>query len=463
MKIPTLNRRNFLKTAGLGIAGFVVSPLVQSCSKQNHSPNIIFIMADDLGYGDLGCYGQKHIKTPNIDALAMQGKRFTQFYAGSTVCAPSRCSLLTGKHTGHAFVRGNHEIGSWESWQGQLPLPEGTRTIASMLKKQGYATACIGKWGLGRAGSSGDPNRQGFDLFFGYNCQRHAHNYYPRYLERNNEKIYLEGNDRGKTGMHYSHDLLTDEALKFIETNKDQKFFLYLPYTIPHTKFQVPELGEYENKDWKPNHKIQAAMISRMDRDIGRIMQLLEELKIDRNTIVIFTSDNGPHGDGGTLQFFNAAGPLRGRKRDLYEGGIRTPFIVRWPGKVALGTTSDHIAAFWDVLPTFADFTKTSAPADCDGISFLPELLGEAQKKHDYLYWEFYEAGGKQAVRKGDWKAVRLNVHEDAGSPLELYNLKEDISEHDNVAGKFPEIAEQLKAIMQKAHTKSEYFTFGKK
>ncbi|WP_373515227.1 arylsulfatase [Persicitalea sp.] len=429
---------------------------------QSKSPNIIFIMADDLGYGDLGCYGQEKIKTPRIDQIAKEGMRFTDFYAGATVCAPSRCSLLTGKHNGNAYVRGNYEIGHWRSYLGQLPIPAEETTIFEVLKQKNYATACYGKWAMGRAESSGAPDQHGVDDFFGYNCQRHAHSYYPYYLEGNRgEKFWQSGNSRQPGGKTYSHDVLADKALDYIKANKDTAFFLYVPFTIPHGPLEVPDLNIYKNEDWDVKLKTQAAMISRMDKDVGRIMDLLKELGIDDNTIVFFTSDNGAHGDGGTLEFFKASGPLRGRKRDLYEGGIRTPMVVRWPGKVKPGSESNFAGAFWDIMPTLAEITETKVPSEIDGISFLPELLGLPQPKHHYLYWEFYEKDGKQAIRKGKWKAVRLNLHKNFhGSPVELYNLEEDISESNNLASKYPEIANDLLGLMQACHTPSPYFKF---
>ena len=428
-------------------------------------PNVIFIMADDLGYGDLGCYGQEKIQTPNIDKLAKEGVRFTQFYAGGTVCAPSRCSLLTGKHNGHAYVRGNYEIGHWNSYLGQLPIPEDETTIFEVLKQEGYATSTYGKWAMGHAASTGAPDKHGVDDFFGYNCQRHAHSYYPYYLEGNGgEKIWQEGNSRKDHGKHYSHDLLTKKALDYISANKDTNFFMYVPFTIPHGPFQVPDLGIYKDKNWTEKLKIQAAMISRMDKDVGHIMNLLKELGIDKNTIVFFTSDNGAHGDGGTLEFFQASGPLRGRKRDLYEGGIRVPMIARWPGKIEDGKVSDYLGAFWDIMPTFAEITGTKAPSEIDGISFLPELLGKEQDKHHHLYWEFYGQGGKQAVRKGKWKAVRLNLDRNFyDSPVELYSLDVDVSETNNVADQYPEIVEDMLGLMKASHSPSEYFQFKSK
>jgi len=431
-------------------------------ARDNNKPNIIFIMADDLGYGDLGCYGQDKIQTPRIDQLAKEGMRFTDFYAGATVCAPSRYTLLTGKHNGHAYVRGNYEIGHWRSYLGQLPIPEGETTIFEVLKQKNYATSCYGKWAMGRAESSGAPDRHGVDDFFGYNCQRHAHSYYPYYLEGNRgEKHWQEGNKRQPGGKTYSHDVIAEKALEFIKANKDTNFFMYVPFTIPHEPFEVPDLDIYKDKDWDKNLKIQAAMITRMDKDVGRIIDLLKELGIDDNTIVFFTSDNGAHGGGGTLEFFKASGPLRGIKRDLYEGGIRTPMIIRWPGKISSGSVSNYIGAFWDIMPTLAEITGTDSPSEIDGISFLPELLGKEQPTHHHLYWEFYEQDGKQAVRKGKWKAVRLNLHKDFyGAPVELYNLEEDISERNNVADQNPEIVKDMLGLMKASHCPSEFFKF---
>jgi arylsulfatase A-like enzyme len=388
-------------------------------------PNVIFVLADDLGYGDLGCYGQKQIRTPNIDRMAAEGLRFTDHYAGSTVCAPSRCSLMTGLHTGHTYVRGNREIKP----MGQLPLPADTPTVPKMLKQAGYTTALIGKWGLGGPDSTGTPNRQGFDYFFGYLCQRHAHNYYPEFLFRNDERVPLDNEVAGDRPdgagvatkkIQYSYDLMAEEALKFVEANKDGPFFLYLAITIPHANneagkqgMEVPDYGVYAGKDWPDAQKGHAAMITRLDRDMGRLMQKLKDLDIDENTIVFFTSDNGPHREGGAdPDFFDSNGPLRGIKRDLYEGGIRVPLIARWRGRIDAGRTTDHVSAFWDFMPTFAVLSGQKPPADTDGLCMVPTLLGrtEKQKKHKFLYWEFHERGSKQAVRMGRWKAVRFGA-----------------------------------------------------
>lgn len=428
-------------------------------STKAEKPNIIFIMADDLGYGDLGCYGQEKIVTPHIDRMCKEGKKFTRHYSGSTVCAPSRCSLLTGKHIGHAYIRGNKELRP----NGQKPLAKEEVTIAELLKEQGYTTSCIGKWGLGWVDTEGHPNKQGFDHFFGYLCQRRAHSYYPDYIWRNSDKVMLPGNN-GKTGPHYTHDLMTEEALGFVRKNKDKPFFLYLAYAIPHTKFQVPDQAPYKDKDWAENHKIQAAMITRMDRDCGKLLGLLKELKLDEKTLVIFTSDNGAHGIGGTLKQFKASGDLRGKKRDLYEGGVRVPMIARWPGKIAAGSSSEHVSAFWDWMPTFCELAGAKNPDGCDGFSILPEILGKPQQRnHDSLYWEFYEQGGKQAVLKGDWKAVRVGVSKNRNAPIQLFNLKKDPSEKNDLAREYPEKLQEMVELMKQSHTPSEIFKFSSK
>jgi arylsulfatase A len=434
-------------------------------------PNIIFLLADDLGYAELGCYGQTKIKTPNIDRLAAGGMRFTQFYAGSPVCAPSRCVLLTGKHTGHAYIRDNGELPT----EGQRPIPTGTFTLGHLLHAAGYKTGCIGKWGLGGPGSTGEPNHQGFDYFYGYLCQREAHNYYPDHLWRNTQKEMLEGNEGGQqlVGKHYAHDLMAEDALRFVRENKSRPFFLYLAFTIPHVALQVPDdsLAEYkdqfpetpyEGKQYLPHptpRAAYAAMVTRMDRDIGRLMRLLQELNLDRNTVVFFTSDNGPtiKIGGADSIFFKSAAPFRGLKQDVYEGGIRVPFIARWPGKIPAGVTSEQPAAFWDILPTLAELTHASLPAQIDGVSVLPTLLqGPGQKQHDFFYWEYHSQGASQAVRIGDWKAVRLNLQKNPHSPIQLYNLREDIAETKDLAGEHPEIVEKVARIMASSREPSD-------
>ncbi len=425
-------------------------------------PNIIFVLADDLGYGDLGCYGQERIRTPRIDRMASEGMRFTQCYAGSTVCAPSRCTLMTGLHTGHCTVRGNAAV----------PLQPEDRTVAEVLKGAGYATGLVGKWGLGEADSTGVPNKKGFDEFFGFLNQVHAHNYYPDFLWRNGEKVPIEGNvQSGVKGVaekraQYAPDLFTKEALGFVERHKGGPFFLYLAYTIPHannerTKAEgngneVPDLAPYADRDWPVPEKAKAAMIARLDADVGKLLTKLKDLKVDGNTIVFFTSDNGPHKEGGNdPRFFNSSGGLRGIKRDLYEGGIRVPMIVRWPGHVPAGAVSHLQWAFWDFLPTCAELAGAKPHDGIDGISVVPTLLGKGeQKTHPYLYWEFHEGGSKQAVRFGDWKAVRLRP----AGPIELYDLRADVGEQNNVAGHHPDLVAKAAELMKEARTESEHW-----
>jgi len=456
--------------------------LVPGCTGTNQiaragrkHPNIIFILADDLGYGDLGCYGQKKIKTPNLDRMAAEGMLFTQHYAGSTVCAPSRCVLMTGLNTGHCTVRGNSP---------GLLKPEDV-TVAELLKRAGYTTAAIGKWGVGHPPPPGDPARNGFDYFFGYLSMVHAHNYYPEFLWRNERKVKLRniveysksGYAKGVGGvstnkLDYSHDLFTKEALEFVERNDDKAFFLYLPYTIPHANNQagdkgmeVPNYGIYKHKDWPEPEKAKAAMITRMDRDIGRLLGKLKELHIDKNTLVMFASDNGPHTEGGIdPHFFKSSGPLRGIKRDLYEGGIRVPLIARWPGKIKPGSVTNHVSAFWDFLPTCTELAGIKPPNNIDGISILPTLLGhpERQKKHEFLYWEFHERGGKQAVRMNNWKAVRVHWHKNPDGTLELYNLKEDIGERHNIAAQHPDVIAKIEDYMKTARSASPKWPVGK-
>ena len=430
-------------------------------------PNIVFVMADDLGYGDLGCYGQKRIKTPSIDKMAAEGIRFTNHYAGSTVCAPSRCVLMTGLHTGHCLVRNNKEVKP----MGQMPLKPETVTVAKILKEAGYATGLVGKWGLGGPGSTGIPNRQGFDYFFGYLCQRHAHNYYPEFLFRNTDRIPLSGNkvDNSRedgAGMavergQYAYDLCAEEAIKFVERHKDRPFFLYFSPTIPHANneagnkgMEVPSLGDYADLDWPEPQKGHAAMISRLDADVGRLLAKIQHLGLDETTLVFFTSDNGPHREGGANPNFNDSnGPLRGIKRNLYDGGIRVPMIARWPRKIRPGADTDHISAFWDFLPTACEAAGIRPPENLDGLSCLPTLLGDEarQKKHEYLYWKYY---GTRAVRMGKWKAVG----QPTGGRFELYDLEADLAESKNVAADNPQIVARMKTIMEAAHVDSPDF-----
>ncbi len=471
------SRRDFLKTAGaLGATLWPGKLFSRGVRPSPRKPNIVFVLGDDLGYAELGCYGQQRIRTPHIDQIAAEGVRFAQSYSGSPVCAPSRCVLLTGLHTGHAFVRDNREIKP----EGQLPLPAGTVTLAKLLKDQGYATAAVGKWGLGFPGSEGVPERQGFDLFFGYNCQRQAHNYYPKYLWRNEQKIMLEGNDAGLTGKTYAPDLFEAEALDFIRSHKNRPFFLHFVTTVPHLALQVPQdsLEEYKGKwddppyDGKNGYLPQeypratyAAMVTRMDRSVGRIMALLRQLDLDRETMVIVSSDNGStYNIGGyDPDFFKGTGPFRSNKGSLYEGGIRVPLIVRWTGQIKPGTTSDHVAAFQDILPTLLDAADAASriPAGLDGLSFLPTLLGiGSQPRHEYLYMEFPAYGGQQMVRLGNWKGVRQNLLKDPDAPVELYDLVTDIGEQANLALQNPEIVQKIREIMKTARRPSKEFPF---
>jgi arylsulfatase A-like enzyme len=437
---------------------FIILIVLAIAFPQRNKPNIIFILADDLGYGDVRCYGQQKFKTPAIDRLAAEGTRFTQYYAGSTVCAPSRSVLMTGQHTGHTRIRGN----------ARYPLLPEDVTVAEVLKFAGYRTGLIGKWGLGEAGTTGIPHRQGFDYFYGYLNQRHAHNYYPTFLWRNEEKVELrntvpnedpEGSGVSDNKLDYSHDLFTQEAIGFLEKNAGGPFFLYLSYTIPHANnearakgMEVPDLGEFAGQDWPEAEKAKAAMITRMDRDVGRLMEHLKRLGIDDNTVVFFSSDNGPHREGGADPgFHDSNGPLRGIKRDLYEGGIRVPMIVRWPGRVKSGAASSQVWSHSDFLPTAAEIAGAKAPMKIDGISMLPALLGKKQKNHAFLYWEFHEGGFKQAVRTGDWKAVRRAPD----APLELYDLKTDISEQKDLAEKHPALVKRIEDYLKTARTES--------
>ncbi len=446
-------------------------------------PNIVYILADDLGYADLSCYGQSNFATPNIDKLAEQGMKFTQHYSGCTVCAPSRSSLLTGQHTGHTPIRGNKELKP----EGQYPLEASAVTLAEVLKEAGYATGGFGKWGLGGPGSEGDPNMQGFDEFYGYNCQRIGHHYYPYHMWHNQEKIMLKGNE-GKATGEYGPEVIHKYAMQFLEDNKDTPFFMYYPSIIPHAELFAPEeyMAKYRGKfdpevnykgvDDGPefrtmpygsqpeSHAAFAAMIDYLDMQVGDIVAKLKELGVYDNTLIIFTSDNGPHQEGGAdPDYFDSNGPLKGYKRDLYEGGIRVPMIAVWKGKIVAGTVSDHPSAFWDVFPTVAEITGISTPENIDGISFLPTLLGKAQPKHDYLYWEFHERGGRKALRKGDWKLVRYNVLYPDKITTELYNVVADPGEANNLAAENPEMVKELLDLMKNARTESDVYKFESK
>ena len=473
----------------------------------NNNPNIIFILADDLGYGDLGCYGQKFIETPNLDQLAAEGMKFIQHYSGSPVCAPSRCVLLTGMHSGHAYIRGNDEWGDrGEVWdyramiadstlEGQRPLPAGTITIGTLLQSEGYRTGMVGKWGLGAPHTEGIPNRQGFDFFCGYNCQRQAHTYYPVHLYLNENRLVLDNDTVAphtnlEPGVdpydiesysnfslsEYAPDVMFSEMIRFIDGG-EEPFFLYWASPIPHVALQAPrrwvdyyveKLGDEEpysgENGYFPSrypHATYAAMISYLDERIGQLIEKLKKEGEYENTLIIFSSDNGPTFNGGTdSPWFQSGGPFKSErgwgKAFLHEGGIRVPMIASWPGHISPGTASDHISAFWDLLPTLCEAAGASAPEDIDGMSYLPELLGSGkQEKHPYLYWEFPSSGGQQAIRMDQWKAIRKNILK-GNLELELYNLEEDLEEQHNVAAEQPELIRQLEHIMEKEHSRSE-------
>ncbi len=460
----------------------LTATLLYTCDRAHpaaRSPNIIYILADDLGYGDLSCYGQRQFRTPNLDRLAASGLRFTQHYAGTTVCAPSRSALLTGLHTGHTYIRGNKEVQP----EGQYPLADSILTLAELLQQAGYRTGAFGKWGLGYPASEGAPERQGFDEFYGYNCQRLAHNYYPYYLWDNIVQDTLPGN-AGVSTEEYAPALIHDRALAFLRASSDAPFFLFYPMVIPHAELAAPDTmvtrfaerygpeTAWEGTDAGEGYKAGAygsvarpratfaAMVTLMDRQVGDIINQLEALGLTENTLVIFTSDNGPHLEGGAdPDFFDSNGPLRGYKRDLYEGGIRVPMIAAMPGSVPVGQT-DLISAFWDVLPTLAEFTGATVPNGLDGISFLPTLEGrpDAQPEHDHLYWEFHERGGRAAVRMGKWKGVRYDLAGKPDSPMELYDLDNDTGESKNLAAEYPGIVARLDSLMTLSHTESIVF-----
>lgn len=442
--------------------GLVEGSTTSAASK----PNLIYILLDDAGYADLSCYGQKKFQTPNIDRLAKEGLKFTDHYAGCTVCAPTRCCLMTGLHTGHAVVRGNREVQP----EGQASMPADIVTIPRLLRNAGYVTGAFGKWGLGAPGSASDPANH-FDEFFGYNCQRQAHNYYPTHLWHNREKVELDGRT-------YSHDLIMAESLNFIRNSveNDKPFFCFLPITIPHAAMHVPEesaapfrkkfpqfedtIGKYKGPLVKNPAAGFAGMMTRLDSQIGELMMLLKKLDIDESTLVMLTSDNGPHKEGGHMpQFFDSNGPLRGIKRDVYEGGIRVPLIARWPETIAAGTESSLISAHWDVLPTLCELAGAKTPEGVDGISMVPTLTGKGtQQPHEFLYWEFPSVGGKQAVRMGKWKGVRLNLFKNPKAKLELYDLSQDLGEKNNIAAEHPDVVRKLEKALAVSHVRSETF-----
>ncbi len=462
--------------------------LFSGCGGVERSPNIIYILADDLGYNEVGAYGQEIIKTPNLDRLASDGMRFTQHYSGSPVCAPSRGTLLTGKHTGTGYIRDNYEMGGWgpDEPEGQLPLPPEEVTIAEMLRPLGYSTGFVGKWGLGGPESTGQPNRQGFDRFYGYLCQRVAHNYYPTHLWNNEEPDSLDGNDYFSahqripeplstdeeyyelfSGVQYAPDLMIEEALDFVRDNQSSPFFLVFATPVPHLALQVPpeSVDQYRSqlvsepylgqRGYLPHPYPLAAyagMITRMDRDIGSLIDLVDELGLSDETVIMFSSDNGTTYTGGVdAEYFDSVADLRGLKGSVFEGGIRVPMIVRWPGKVTMGTTTDHISAFWDVMPTIAEITNAELPENLDGISFLPTLLShpEQQEIHDALYWEYHAFGGMQAVRMGKWKAVRLEIRRQDDAPIQLFDLEQDISESNDLADQYPEVVDSARSVME--------------
>jgi arylsulfatase A-like enzyme len=436
----------------------------------NQAPNIIYIMADDLGYGDVGFNGQQRMQTPNIDRLAAEGMVLRQHYAGSTVCGPSRSALMTGQHTGHTTVRGNP---TWTLSGNPVDLKPDDITVAEELKRAGYVNGIIGKWGLDETFTNSHPTDKGFDYFFGYRTHVEAHHYYPEFVWRGKEKVMLEGNHPAQKTGQYTHDLFTRESLNFIREHKDTTFFLYMAYTVPHYELTVPEDSKapYIGQGWperpmKAGHyhhdpegnTTYAGMVSRLDRDVGQVMALLKELGLDENTLVIFTSDNGPVYDNG---FFNSNGPFRGMKRDLYEGGIRVPFAARWPGTIPAGSQSDHVSAFWDFLPTACAVAGIEPKAKTDGISYLPTLLGkpEEQQAHAHLYWEFNENQGPlQAVRMGDWKGISLYE-----KPFEVYNLAADPGETTNLASQHPEMVQQLKSLIAQSRTEHPEFPLTKR
>jgi arylsulfatase A-like enzyme len=453
------SHRTFVRVAVLGTASAALASAQAASTGAAHRravrrPNIVLILADDLGYGDLGSYGQKRIRTPHLDRIAREGVRFTQFYAGSPVCAPSRASLMTGLHQGHAPIRGNAGRNG-----ERVPLRTEDLTVAEVLKGAGYRTGAIGKWGLGEPGTSGVPNRQGFDYWFGYLNQRHAHDYYPDRLWRNEEWVEVPNG--------YSHDLFTAEAVEFVRREREAPFFLYLAYSIPHANneltretgngMEVPDDAPYTHERWSPQQRNYAAMVTRLDRDVGKLLALLAELDLDRDTAVFFTSDNGPQAvsEGGyDAVLFDSNGPLRGLKRDLYEGGIRVPLLVRWPGRLDAGRRIEAAGANWDFLPTAAAIVGVEAPGGIDGVSMLPALLGEDGPQDRPLYWEFSEGGFIQAARRGRWKAIRRGLE----GPVELYDLDADVGETRDLFREHPLVVAEMTGLLRREHVESEHW-----
>jgi arylsulfatase A len=421
--------------------------LATSAAEPAARPNIIYILSDDLAQGDLGCYGQKLIQTPRLDRMAAEGVRYHQAYSGTSVCAPSRSSLMTGLHMGHCPIRANRE-GYKGNPEGQMPLPAATVTVAQLLKENGYATACTGKWGMGMFDTTGSPLKKGFDRFFGYNCQRHAHSYFPSYLYDNDKRIPLDG----KT---YAQNLIQKAALNFIRDHKDQPFFLFYAITLPHGKYEIDDLGIYADKPWTKEQKTYAAMVTRLDHDVGELLDLLDELKIDQRTLVMTSGDNGsqlnPESDMGKRFDQSMGGKLRGIKRSMYEGGLRQAAIARWPGAIPAGRVSDEPWAFWDFLPTAVELAGGKLPSEMkvDGVSLVPFLKGGPAPQREYFYWELHEGKPIQALRFGDWKAIRNGP----GKPLELYDLKNDTAEAKNLAAEHPDLVAKAEALIQQAHT----------
>lgn len=464
-----------MKKFNLALSSGMMLLAATGCQQEAKKPmNVIYILADDMGYGDIGCYGQELIHTPNLDRMAKEGMRFTQHYAGCTVSAPSRGSLITGLHTGHSQIRGNREVKP----EGQIPMIEGTYTIARLMKDAGYVTGIFGKWGLGHPGSASTPLQMGFDEFYGYNCQRQAHTYYPAHLYEDDVKVMIPENENGAR-QTFSQDLVHEHAINFIRENKEKPFFGFFTYTLPHAELAVPQDsimemydGKFEETPYnghagyypcaKPRATF-AAMVTRLDWYVGEIFKELKAQGLDQNTLVIFTSDNGPHREGGAdPDFFKSYGPLKGTKRDVYEGGIRVPMIAWAPEKVKAGVENDHVSAFWDMMPTLAELTGIELTTQTDGVSFLPTLFSKGnQQEHDYLYWEFHELKGRQAIRKGNWKAMRQKISSQDGPTFELYDLSNDLHEDNNVAAQYPEIAAELNNMMDQVRTQSDMFNFG--